>query len=575
MAEPQDPEKPKQLRSPGVPGAPLPRLWKFPSEDDPDDADDSSGKSKKKKKAKLDEAKPLAKPVKKAKNKDAAGFKPGKISKSKGEEGGSKGVLVEETPQFDTAEARQRVRIAVGVGLFSIVMLTGFLIYKVFAPAPETNEDGLTPDLLATSGATGNSREKAEQEALILFRRAAEIARNGKPDLAVALLKRITTTYSSTQVAVEAKQALDRPAQNLPLFLDTPTVMASPPDPKAVADVKKVEPHVVQAVKPAVPKESAEQASLVLPANPPEPAPSAVVNPSPVPGISMKPLPVGFKARQGTVVHPSGWPIEIVGDRDGAPLMLVHGDTFTQGRDEADPSEGPAHQVTLGSYYIDVHEVTVRQFNLFQNESGKRTERARAIAKDPALANATEDEDLPVVMVSARDASDYASWAGKRLPTEAQWEAAARTPDGRIHPWGPNPATWSKPRASRQIDPIRSFPLDASPYGVYDLAGNAWEWTKDWFDPKYYQQFKTSVADNPGGPTVRPKSAQLVIKGSSKEWLVSRREGLRFDTRLPYLGFRCALQVEGPGNVFEPAVKAGQPAANKPVGGQNGNDVPF
>jgi formylglycine-generating enzyme required for sulfatase activity len=121
-----------------------------------------------------------------------------------------------------------------------------------------------------------------------------------------------------------------------------------------------------------------------------------------------------------------------------------------------------------------------------------------------------------------------------------------------------------------------AFPEDLSPYGAFDLAGNAWEWTKDWYDPRYYQLSRTGSADNPSGPQNRPRSQQLVVKGGAKDWVVSKREGLKFDTRLPYLGFRGVLQVEGPGNAFEPPPSAApaQPAApGAPADG--GSAVPF
>ncbi len=218
--------------------------------------------------------------------------------------------------------------------------------------------------------------------------------------------------------------------------------------------------------------------------------------------------------------------------------------------------------------------MTVRQFNLFQKESGRRAERNRALAKNPSLADIDSIDDRPVVMISANDAKDFADWAGKFLPSEAQWEAAARTPDGRIFPWGPEPPVWSHPRAPRQIDPVMSYALDVSPYGVFDLAGNVWEWTRDWYEPKYYVRYRTHGADNPTGPS-RPRNPLLVVKGMAKDWTVSKREGIKIDTRLPYLGFRCVLQVEGPGNVFAPPPPAGTTSPGITAPGPGGAVVPF
>jgi len=99
---------------------------------------------------------------------------------------------------------------------------------------------------------------------------------------------------------------------------------------------------------------------------------------------------------------------------------------------------------------------------------------------------------------------------------------------------------------------------DRSLYGAFDLAGNAWEWTKDWYDPKYYQLFRTTPAENPAGPS-EPRSKQLVVKGA-RRGMVTSRKGERFDVRLPYLGFRCVLPVEGPDNAFE-APPAATPGA--------------
>ena len=418
-----------------------------------------------------------------------------------------------------------------------------------------------------------------EAEARVIVDKAREVAKNGNPTLAMSMLKRVTASYASTKAAVEAKEALERPAKNLPLFLDRPAVVATPEPGKEPAKAAAPQPvaPVVQASPTQVAVAKGAEASLVLPANAAEPLAPGAGGVPPTPGAgamagpSARPLPNGFYTRAGTRVHASGWPVEIVGARDGAPMVLVPGGRFVQGRDGGDPAEAPAHQANVSTFYVDQHEVTVHQLALFQKEAGRRAERDRALAREPTNAQVDTDDSRPAVFVSARDAADFAAWAGKRLPTEAQWEAAARSPDARLFPWGNEPGT---PRLDRKMRPVMTEQADRSLYGAFDLAGNAWEWTKDWYDPKYYQLFRTTPAENPAGPP-EPRSKLLVVKGGSAEGMVTSRKGERFDVRLPYLGFRCVLPVEGPDNAFEapPAATPGAPAAPGNRGG--GSVVPF
>ena len=485
-----------------------------------------------------------------------------------------KASKLEETPTLDTYETRQRVRLLVGSVLGIVVFMTGWGVYRALSTAERVVD--LPDEGKLAQQPTANEFDPAKNnlEASQMFSQARLVAQNGNPKGAISLLEKIKTAYPQTPAAKEAGDALERPKQGLPMFVDGPAVVAKAPD----ATPRPVEPPVpvVDAVPPTPSAPSKAEAStdvqIVRPANPPEPRQpgTALVSSA---NVAARPLPAGFKARPEAGVHATGWPLEIVGDRDGATMVLVPGGTFTMGRDDGPPAEAPAHQVQLGTYYIDQHEVTARQYARFQQESGKKFD-GKSVARDNGSPEPSENQ--PVVKITAREALEYARWAGKGLPTEAQWEMAARTPDGRIHPWGPDSPNWQRPRASKQIDPVMSFPADLSPYGAYDLAGNAWEWTMDWYDPTYFQQFKTGIANNPIGPIQsKAKPPQVTVKGGSRQWQSAWREGVKVDARLAYVGFRCALTVDAqtgqaPG---ETSPSPAPPGAN-PAGANNGL-VPF
>ena len=293
------------------------------------------------------------------------------------------------------------------------------------------------------------------------------------------MLKRVVKVYKGTPGARESKAALDRAGKNLPLFSDQPLVVAQAEAPKA-ADQPAPPPAVVNA-SPGQPQAGAGAGRPDLAG---QPRRSRSVAPADFPGqkpdrpaatIASRPLPPGFQANRDAGIHESGWPLVIVGDRDGAPMVLVPGGTFSMGTNEGQPAEAPPHQVRLSTYYIDQHEVTNRQFRIFLSESHYRGQPpGKWLTDDKARA---EPENSPVAHVNFHDAKSFATWAGKQLPTEAQWEMAARSTDGRRYPWGDEAAKWSQARAFRQIDPVMSFPEDRSPYGIFDMAGNVQEWT--------------------------------------------------------------------------------------------------
>ena len=155
--------------------------------------------------------------------------------------------------------------------------------------------------------------------------------------------------------------------------------------------------------------------------------------------------------------------------------------------------EGPAHWVVLDAYYIDTFEVSNREYEKFMNATQHP---APAYWDDPRL----NKPEQPVVGVNWSDAKAFCEWKGKRLPTEAEWEHAARGPEGWRYPWG-NTFDPSKANFDKRNDvtlPVDSLPQGQSYYGLHHMAGNVFEWVQDWYDPHFYQ--KTPHDPNPTGP---------------------------------------------------------------------------
>jgi sulfatase modifying factor 1 len=242
---------------------------------------------------------------------------------------------------------------------------------------------------------------------------------------------------------------------------------------------------------------------------------------------------------------------------DGAALVLVPAGSFKMGadpqisyvicteyRDDCQQDdfidEQPVHTVSLDAFWIYKTEVTNRMYRACVESGG---------CVLPAFTDFFNDGPFlehPVVYVSWYAASDYCSWAGGRLPTEAEWEKAARGDDDRMFPWGDDAADC--PHANldgcspEMTMPVGSLAAGASPYGVLDLSGNAAEWVADWYDQKYYL---LSPAENPQGPG---NGELKVIRGGS--WK-NPGVGLRVTNRganypeifSTGIGFRCVIDI--------------------------------
>jgi formylglycine-generating enzyme required for sulfatase activity len=272
---------------------------------------------------------------------------------------------------------------------------------------------------------------------------------------------------------------------------------------------------------------------------------------------------------------------EITG-RDGAPMVLVPAGEFMMGSTEGDADEKPVHRVSLAAFHLDKYEVTNKLFQKFARETGYET---TAEKEGKAYAYVSDDkwtevsganwrkpeggetvfvsnrDEHPVVSVSWYDAEAYCRWAGKRLPTEAEFEYALRAGTQTTYWWGDgNPGSRRvaniADETNKQKFPGRPWPImngyddgyartapvgsfESNPWGLHDMIGNVWEWTADWYDSNYYQN---SPSRNPTGPT---SGQYRVIRGGS--WLDAPqfvrsavRVWLTPTNRYAIVGFRCA-----------------------------------
>lgn len=221
---------------------------------------------------------------------------------------------------------------------------------------------------------------------------------------------------------------------------------------------------------------------------------------------------------------------------DGSLMALVPKGSFMMGNNEGEADERPEHALLLDAYWIDVYEVTNSDYEKCV-QAGKCREKEKYEGFDAP--------SQPVVGVSWFDAFDYCAWVGKRLPTEAEWEKAARGEDRRDYPWGNTldclHANYREcGRGATTI--VGSYPEGKSPYQLFDMAGNAAEWVADWYDPNYYT---ASPPENPKGPE---SGKYRVVRGGS--WVryaylmkSSDRAGQSPDTRNNSTGFRCAKTI--------------------------------
>lgn len=251
--------------------------------------------------------------------------------------------------------------------------------------------------------------------------------------------------------------------------------------------------------------------------------------PTPTPTITPTPIPAG--ATQVSAI-------------DNQVLVYIPAGDFIMGADDSDiDHEKPKHTVYLDAFWIDQDQVTNAMYASCVNSGGCKynvSDETNPRFKDPAFAT------HPVVYVFWQDAVDYCTWAGGRLPTEAEWEKAARGENGGTYPWGenpPDPGLANNKMAVGDTRPVGSYPNGASVYGVEDMGSNVREWVSDWYDPNYYS---VSPRENPQGPA---SGEEKVLKGAAfgdPDSYTRPADRLKHVPGSPGInrGFRCVVPVQ-------------------------------
>ena len=234
--------------------------------------------------------------------------------------------------------------------------------------------------------------------------------------------------------------------------------------------------------------------------------------------------------------------------KDGAVMVYVPPGPFTMGSEEGGRDERPVREVWLDGFYIDKYEVSWHRFKLsalpFSEDPSSRLRQPRA--PDWGIV-----DEQPMLNVSWYDARAWAEWAGKRLPSEAEWEKAARGTDGRRYPWGNAPPTFDRavwlehPTAAESTAAVDCCTDGASPYGALNLAGNVYEWCEDTYEADFYARAPLR------NPVNRAEGPNRVLRGGAfvlevEDLRSAYRYRLRPEDRTPYIGFRTVVSGLNP-----------------------------
>jgi formylglycine-generating enzyme required for sulfatase activity/tRNA A-37 threonylcarbamoyl transferase component Bud32 len=257
-------------------------------------------------------------------------------------------------------------------------------------------------------------------------------------------------------------------------------------------------------------------------------------------------------------------------EKDGMEMVYVPEGTFTMGSKENDSDawsdEKPERNIYLDAYWFDKYKVSNAQYKLCV-DSGTCLKPNRLYSYNRSdYYNNPKYDNYPVIFVNWNQANAYCEWAGGRLPTEAEWEKAARGTDGRKYPWGNDYPTTELANYNKNVNDtsaVNSYPKGVSPYGAFNMAGNVWEWVNDWWSVQY----DVGDTNNPIGPQ---SGTSRVLRGGSWNYDYSVVRSANRISRNPLvwdynIGFRCAFSSEKVDNVNDLTVSQEVPINNEQV----------
>jgi formylglycine-generating enzyme required for sulfatase activity len=248
-----------------------------------------------------------------------------------------------------------------------------------------------------------------------------------------------------------------------------------------------------------------------------------------------------------------------ISTEDGMTMVYVPAGEFSMGSDSGDSNEKPVHTVYLDSFWIDQTEVTNKMYSLCVAAGVCQSPKAPNSYSRTSYYGNPEFENYPIVYVDWDMANTYCTWAGRRIPTEAEWEKAARGTTSNRFPWGDemNCDRANGMNCKGDTTQVGQYEIGKSPYGVLDMAGNVMEWVADWYSITYY--YASSSRENPLGPT--SGNYHVLRGGSWKSNENSNRSTYRFGftpdaTNYYLIGFRCALGTTSDTNALTPSPPA-------------------